>query len=368
MSHELRVLICAPLGRDAQLIAATLAAHDMRGEAFPSLKELSQEIANGCAAVIFTEESLGEGLDGLAERLRQQPAWSDLPVILLTTGGEAHASRTWSLLGELEPVGNVSLLERPLRAGTLVNAVQVALRSRMRQYDVRSLYENLEQRVLDRTNELKRLNDEAEGFSYTIAHDLRSPLRSIVSSSRILLTDYRDELSTEAVFQLERQVASANRLANLIDDLLRLSRLSREEMKFGEVDLTAVVLEVAKELNCPDIVVQPNLKAFGDPILLRLALFNLLENACKFSPSERSITVGFEAGTYFVADKGVGFDPAYATRIFQPFERLVHTEEYPGTGIGLANVKRIIERHGGTITAESEPGKGSRFSFTLPSH
>jgi signal transduction histidine kinase len=366
MRPEFRVLICAPLGRDAQLIAGTLKQHDIEGTPLGTLREVADELGAGCGAAIITEESLGGGLDDLTSRLREQPAWSDLPIIVLTTSGEANASRTWSLLQGLDPIGNVSLLERPLRSRTLVNAVQVALRSRSRQYDVRSLYEDLEQRVLDRTNELQRLNDEAEGFSYTIAHDLRSPLRSIVSASRILLTDYRDELSTGAIYELERQVASANRLANLIDDLLRLSRLSREQMKVIEVDVSAMAADIAKELECTGISIQPGMKGIADPTLLRLALLNLLENACKFSPEPNTITVGFEDGHFFVADQGVGFDPAHASRIFQPFERLVSAQDYPGNGIGLANVKRIVERHGGTITAESQPGQGARFSFTLP--
>jgi signal transduction histidine kinase len=363
--EECRVLVCAPMGRDAQLIGNMLAQHNISAAPQPTLESLSAELLAGAAVAMITEEALYGDISPLIRAMDEQPPWSDLPLIVLTTSGEESAEKTWSLLRRLEPIGNVTLLERPLRAITLVSAVQVALRSRARQYEVRSLYEDLERRVEERTAELQRLNEEAEGFSYTIAHDLRSPLRAIVSTSRILLEDHRDELSIGAVAELERQATCATRLATLIDDLLRLSRLSREQMKPVAFDLSELVQEVAESLHCEEISIQPGMTAFGDPLLIRLAMLNLLENACKFSPEGGTISVHREGDTYVVADRGIGFSEAYAEKIFKPFERLVNETSFPGTGIGLANVKRIIERHGGRIWAESEPGQGARFYFQL---
>jgi signal transduction histidine kinase len=348
-----------------------LSGNGVASEAWPDLESLAEELKRGAAAIIVTEEALYSPIDALTDAMQGQPAWSDLPVIVLTTGGEVSSNNTWAIIRRLEPIGNVSLLERPLRSMTLISAVQVALRSRARQYEVRSLYEDMERRVQERTAELKRLNAEAEGFSYTIAHDLRSPLRGIISTSRILLEDHEHELSCEAVSKLQRQAVAAGRMATLIDDLLRLSRLSREEMSLTEFDFSALAREVVADLskdhetNTCKFEIQPGIKAFADPILIRLALLNLMQNACKFSPEGGTVRVGFDNGTYFVTDEGIGFSPAYAAKIFQPFERLVSEETYPGTGIGLANVKRIIERHGGRVWAESEPGHGAKFFFEL---
>jgi signal transduction histidine kinase len=367
-----RVLVCAPMGRDAHLIGQMLESQGISSEAQPDLASLSAELERGAGVAVLTEEALTGSTAVLAEALAGQPAWSDLPILILTTGGEINSQRTWALIRRLEPLRNVSLLERPLRSLTLLSAVQVALRSRERQYEVKSLQEDLERRVVERTLELERLNEEAEGFSYTIAHDLRSPLRAIISTSQILLEDHGDMLAVEAREELQRQARAASRLATLIDDLLKLSRLSREQMKPYEFDLSALAEEVVNELEREQehslcrFEVQAGLRAVGDPLLIRFALLNLMQNACKFSPDGGTVSVGSDSGIFFVADEGIGFSPAYAGRIFKPFERLVNQDHFPGTGIGLANVKRIIERHGGRVWAESEPGRGSRFFFSLP--
>ena len=373
-SPEARVLICAPHGRDASLIAAILCRFEIEAESFSDLAEVCAELTAGAGAIIVTEEALSHSSLTLLEKaLSEQDPWSDLPVIVLTTGGDEGADRTWTTLRSLEPFANVSLLERPLRSMTLVSAVQVALRSRNRQYEVRSMNAELERRVSERTAELQRLIREAEGFSYTISHDLRSPLRSIVSSSCILMEDYGHLLPEEAKKELQLQASAAKNLAQLIDDLLHLSRLSREQMHIQRLDLAELVLSVAEQLEKDDgsiphkITVQPGLCGYGDPTLIRLVFLNLLQNASKFSPSGSEIRVGqAEDGSYFVEDEGIGFEQRYAEKMFLPFERLVNGSNYPGTGIGLANVKRIIERHNGRVWATS-PGLnlGSTFFFSL---
>ena len=202
----------------------------------------------GPGALILTEEALLGAVDHLAKTVAEQEPWSDIPIFILTTGGELHGERTWELVRSLDPVGNVTLLERPLRSLTLIRAVEVGLRARARQYEMRALQRELESRVLARTAELKRLNEEAEGFSYTISHDLRSPLRAIIGTCGILKADFKDSLPPEAVEQLNRQSEAATRMANLIDDLLKLSRLSREEMRPQEIDFSAMAEQISSDI------------------------------------------------------------------------------------------------------------------------
>jgi signal transduction histidine kinase len=369
-ASETRVLICAPQGRDAQLIAEALQKSGLSAATTADVAELCCEVRRGAGAIIVTEEALGESVPQFARVLSEQPPWSDIPILVLTTGGEVHGDRTWELVRSLDPVGNVTLLERPLRSMTLVRAVEVSLRARERQYEMRTLQHELESRVLERTAELKRLNEEAEGFSYTISHDLRSPLRAIISTCGILKEDFKSELPSGAIEQLDRQSKAASRMAVLIDDLLKLSRLSREEMTPVTFDYSTLAENLANDIarrqptQC-GFEIQPGMEAHGDQLLIRFLLQNLLENACKFSPEGGTIEVGRNEEVYFVRDHGVGFDQQYSNKLFQPFQRLVDSKQFPGTGIGLTNAKRIVERHGGQIWAEGEPGRGATFYFTL---
>lgn len=366
-------MICAPFGRDAELMASILCREGIEAVAFQDFGEMCAEIAKGAAAILLTEEALNkQATDQLCTTLQVQEPWSDLPMIVLTSAGEVGADRTWLALKSLEPAANASLLERPVRSMTLLSAVQVALRSRRRQYEVRAMQQELESRVTERTCELRRLMQEAEGFSYTISHDLRAPLRTIVASSEILMEDFGHLLPTEAQEELTRQSRAASNLAQLIDDLLRLSRLGREAMQPTDLDLSRLAEEAIRDIpeehlaRC-QIDIERGLTAHGDPLLLKLVLQNLIGNACKFSPKGGRIRVGQEEdGSFFVRDEGIGFQQKYAHKMFLPFERLVTNAEFPGTGIGLANVQRIIERHGGKVWAESEGvGHGAKFSFSL---
>lgn len=225
--------------------------------------------------------------------------------------------------------------------------------------------EELERRVQERTREL-------EGFLYTVSHDFRAPLRAIMSASMILLEDYGDNLDREGQSELKRQSAAAKKLGVLMDDLLRLSRLSRQEMRTEEVDVTAICREVASEVasrvnHGTEIVVEDGLSAKADPSLMRLLLQNLLENAAKFRRTDEParIHVGASDGAIYVRDEGIGFPQEKAEKIFGPFERLHSDAEYPGTGVGLANVKRIVDRHGGRVWAEGRPGDGATFWIRL---
>ncbi len=238
---------------------------------------------------------------------------------------------------------------------------------------LRALNAELEDRVQKRTAELQRANEELQAFTSAVSHDLRGPLRNIHSLGRMLLEDAADRLTESDRRLLDRQSHNAMRLAAMVDALLGLARLGREPLNKAPFDLTALATSVRDDYLAREagarcrIEIAPGLQAVGDRRLVRSVLQNLLENACKFSPAGGTIRVGQNAqGAFFVADEGVGFDMAYAAKLFQPFERLVSERQFPGTGIGLANVRRIVERHGGRVWAESEPGKGATFAFTLP--
>ena len=234
--------------------------------------------------------------------------------------------------------------------------------------------EELEQRVKDRTAELEAANAEMQGFTYSVSHDLRGPLRAIVSTSHMLLEDVSSKLSEDEILLLRRQEENAKKMAALIDDLLRLSRLGRQEMVVSLVDLTDMAHSILTEWDPKDSLIfdiQEGLEANGDPKLLRLVLENLMGNAIKFSPNGGRVSIGVvqkpKGKAFYVRDEGIGFDMSYVEKLFLPFERLHMDDEFPGTGIGLANVKRIIERHGGHVWAESAgPGTGSTFYFSLP--
>lgn len=230
--------------------------------------------------------------------------------------------------------------------------------------------EKLREAVEARTKELREAFEEAERFNYSISHDLRTPLRAIAATSRMLIEEAGPELASEHRELLERQSHNARRLGLLIDGLLRLSRLGRVDVKRSPLDMTALACSVAEEVARADgvpceVEVEQGMRAEGDPALVRLVLGNLLENARKFSKGRGTVRVFQEGDAIAVSDEGVGFDMAYAAKLFLPFERLVSEADFPGTGIGLANVERIVRRHGGRVWAQSAPGKGATFFFTL---
>ena len=251
--------------------------------------------------------------------------------------------------------------------------------TRLKEAEERLLQLNaeLEERVASRTADLITLNREMEAFSYSVSHDLRAPLRGIDGFSQALLEDYGDQLDDDGRNLLNRVRAAAQRMATLIDDLLNLSRISRSEMKWENINLSELVHSVIDDLRQSDparnieIMIAPEMCVSGDERLIRIALENLLRNAWKFTRKTENARIEvmpiLEHGrdVYAVRDNGAGFDMAYADKLFGAFQRLHSMSEYEGTGIGLATVQRIIHRHGGRIWAEGAVNEGATFYFTL---
>ena len=301
----------------------------------------------------------------LTEALRASPRVRDLQVTLMGRGG---VPRSVLLFAEKFDLDGEDCILTVLYDHT----------DRWRAEDeVRRLNAELEKRVQERTAELTAANRELESFAYSISHDLRAPLRGIDGFSKLLTDEYRERLDEQGIDYLDRVRRAAQRMGTLIDDILELSRVTRQEMRRVRVDLSQIAAEVIDERARAEpahrvaVSIAPDCTAHGDPQLLRVLMQNLLENAWKYSAKQPAPAIEFGRETidgepvFFVRDNGVGFDMKYADRLFSPFQRLHKPEEFEGTGIGLATVARIVRRHGGRVWAEAETGKGAIFRFTL---
>jgi signal transduction histidine kinase len=255
---------------------------------------------------------------------------------------------------------------------------EVAERQRVED-ELKQLNVELERRIAERTAQLEQSNDELESFSYSVSHDLRGPLRAIDGFSEALGKEIGDGSSESAQKYFERIRAGVKRMGHLIEDLLNLARVSRSELQIQALDLSAMSEQVIDDLRNTDsdrnveASVWQGMHASADPRLIRAAMENLVGNAWKFTANVENARI--EVGTmrdgsrtvYFVRDNGAGFDMAYADKLFGAFQRLHSASEFPGTGIGLATVQRIVHRHGGRVWADSSPGNGAAFYFTLDS-
>lgn len=287
----------------------------------------------------------------------------DIPYQILTKSGKAISVMISSVLEHDEAGNQIS-----------ISVMHDITEINMFKKDIIDIHEILQQRQL----ELEALNKELESFSYSVSHDLRSPLRSIDGFSLLLLENCGTELSAQGLEYLTRIRSSTQRMGELIEDLLKLSHLSRIEIQKEDVNLSKLVESIILVLQQQnpqrhvEVTLSPDLIVFGDARLLQVALENLLSNAWKFSSKVDLAKIEFgqvslEGGknAYFIKDNGAGFNLAYADKMFGAFQRMHKASEFPGTGVGLATVQRVINRHGGKIWADSSVGKGAVFYFTL---
>jgi two-component system NtrC family sensor kinase len=329
----------------------------------------------------------GLGGQETCRRIKSAPVVRDIPLIILTARDDRKAMLEGLGVGAddyISKTNEFDVLKARLRAQIRRKQFEDEnrrirdrlLRNELEAAEARAARELAETRAA-LVEELERKNRELEAFSYSVSHDLRAPLRGIDGFSQALLEDYADKLDATGRDYLTRVRAGAQRMGELIDDMLELSRVGRGELRRQHVELTALAREIVARLQSsePDrpieITLEPELNAEADPGLLKIVLENLLGNAWKFTskvPSAR-IEVGRtlvpEGHAFFVRDNGAGFSMSYADKLFRPFQRLHTNKEFPGTGIGLATVYRAIDRHGGRIWAESAVGEGAAFFFTL---
>lgn len=240
------------------------------------------------------------------------------------------------------------------------------------------VYSELERRVMARTAELQAMNADLESFSYSVAHDLRAPLRSISFLSHMLQEKCGENLDDSGKEQFRQVLAASKRMNDQIDGLLSLARVGRDDIQPAEVSLSDMARRIVAELSEHEpqrrvkCEIGPGITGYGDARLLEQVLYNLLSNAWKYTGHTENPVIHFYSGQengqqfYCVSDNGSGFDPRYADKLFKPFQRLHSYTEFPGVGVGLTTVQRIIHRHGGAISATAAPGKGACFRFTLP--
>lgn len=278
--------------------------------------------------------------------------------------------------GEMHGLASASVIDMDGEAGVLWASLDLT-HPLQAEAEVRRLNAELERRVAERTAQLALANQELESFAYSVSHDLRAPLRSIDGFSKALLEDYGHALDDGGKEYLERVRAASQRMGELIDDLLNLSRVSRGELRPASVDLSDLARRLIDTMRAQqpdrsvDVKLQAGVRAFGDPNLIRVVMDNLLNNAWKYTSRAADARIEFgmtqKGGEriYHVRDNGAGYDPAYADKLFKPFQRLHRTDEFEGHGIGLATVLRVVSRHGGRVWSEGGIGKGATFYFTL---
>lgn len=364
---EMRAIILAPIGRDAQLLAATLSSLQVDTEVAADAGMLLAKLGEGAGVAIVAEEALSpDHLKSLAVWLASQPPWSDMPFLILTYSGRP-TPESERRAHDLETLGNVTLMERPVRPETVQSAVRAALRARLRQYEVRS-----------RQEALLRANADLEQFAYSASHDLREPIRSIAVYCELLQKHYDGVLDQRGRDFVSLVRSGASRMEALLADLLSYAQASNIPDEAPEPIDAGKPLESALESLAGAIHESGAEITFGEmpavrmrPAHLEQLFQNLVGNAIKYrreEPLQIRLLARREGGHWLfsVADNGIGIAPEYRESIFGIFKRLHTNRRCSGTGMGLAICQRIVERYHGRIWVESELERGSRFHFTIP--
>jgi signal transduction histidine kinase/ActR/RegA family two-component response regulator len=391
-SRDERILILAPTGRDAEMTASFLTKAGLHAEVCGRIEELCREMLIGAGMAFLTGEALTlDALRCLTEALAEQPAWSDLPLIVLTSGGGETPDNA-DALAALTQVGNVTLIERPVRVMTLLSTIRSGLRARRRQYDVRDYLAGemrakeererlllLERAARSEAETASRLKDE---FLATVSHELRTPLTAVLGWIHILRGGRLDkEAAARALETVERNARSQNQL---IEDLLDVSRIITGKLRLDirPVDPASVIESAieavlpaaeAKGIQVSKVLDSEVNSISGDPARLQQVVWNLLSNAIKFTPRDGHVGVRLERVDSHieisVSDSGDGIKSEFLPYVFERFRQEDGTtaRRYGGLGLGLAIVRHLVELHGGTVHAESPgEGQGAVFTVTLP--
>jgi signal transduction histidine kinase len=376
-----RILIHAPYGRDAALIQGELSAAGFFSLVCTSMEDLCECLHEGAGAALVGDEALSpEAIETLAGKLSNQPPWSNFPLLVMTSGGAATRGSRYRLQIQ-EPLGNVTLIERPVRPVTLVSSVRSALRARRHQYQLCDLLAELAEsnRGFKCANEeLRRVNGELEEFAYVASHDLQEPLRMVNIYTHLILKAVEENVPENLGQYREFVRVGIDRMESLIRDLLTFSRtiqIEPSQIEAGRLsdswrEAVSVMHDRIEESGAA-ITTTPLPTVCADAAQMAHVFQNLLSNSIKYRRKDVALAIDVSAkeveGNWIVAfrDNGIGFDQQYAERIFGLFKRL-HKDEYPGTGLGLAICKRIVERYGGRIWATSAAGQGAAVYFSLP--
>lgn len=368
--RHLDVILLCPTGKDAQLIASVLLDSRIDSVIVNTIHDLCERDHDQDGVLLIAEEALtAEGIETLNQSLLNQKPWSDIPLILLTSGGASNKQFKVKRLEVFVASGNVTLLERPLQPLTLISAIQVAMRSRRRQFQVRSL--------LIQQEEATKIRDE---FISIASHELKTPLTSLKLQSQMtkkLVGRPEGMSSSRMMKQLDYTINQIDRLNKLVDDMLDISRIGAGKLKIhrSDMDLSELMEELIERfqtqfeaVGCTVIAdIEPQVVGFWDSYKLEQVVNNLFSNAIRYSP-KKPISVGLHRvkgkAILNVKDQGMGIDKEHQERIFERFERA--TSKVSGLGLGLYITRQIVELHSGTIHVDSRPGEGSNFIIELP--
>ena len=377
-----QILVHAPFGRDGFLLSQLLLKERFTVKVCSNFEDLCHSLARGVGALLIGDEALGpDQALRLSQALQMQPAWSDLSIVVMTSGGKADRASQLRLRLLESLQGSVILLERPLRAATLRSTLASALRSRVRQYQMRDLLQREQEIALSlqaANRALQHSNESLAEFAYAAGHDLQEPLRTLTVYTQLLIRKYGEpDPTTDEYLRFIKE--GSLRMKTLIDDLLRYARVTDTPDHVQLQTDTNIAIQSARD-NLGAAATEARATVSWEPLPIvavnptqLVQLFqNLISNAIKYRKPEQApcvqITVKRQGAQwqFSVSDNGIGFEQRYAEQVFGVFKRLQQRTAASGTGIGLALCKRIVEHYGGRIWAESQPGVGSTFSFLLP--